>query len=1180
MSTQENLFQSIDYIIEARMSEIAKDITELCTVVKVYDEKDNKPNTYYVSNGQLKFDAIAQGDDVRYSKDAQVYVLIPNGDYSGNKLILGSYKTEDPYKYKYITPEDEILKAYALGTSVLKNSILYKSLTIPRVGFGDEFTHMLFTFNLSTYGFDNYTGQYTLDFVLADHELNKDGEYIDTNGEVLEDQTAAKTYGLSIPHTELYGNPYEYDPNYPISYIIPIYKIIEKDPEFRLYNIKSIKYAINQADNTGTIVLHNCQISLGYAAKDFANETTQIRLLLDSPMTTPNTVMEKDSAFEYSANVSKDMSFDLGIVENNILSIYNEQNVYANSYKAYWCQYNKDHQKQVDQGDIPESGTHWKTIAYDFLSKSNTFQYKDFKPNSEWDEDRIKVIVRYEGILKEGKQRPYWESNILVFRNLANAPSQGANNANVSPDILLQLADNDDGNYNIYGTDHRLVSYAKKNQNTTVTVASFFDGSLVDNSYIFTWKIPYSNSMIKPPKLDTDWEPDNKDNPKFWIKTNRVNTDIALSTIQYDFSDLYYSNKIHNTIYCEIQKTESGKIYYGSIDLTFGLTNTNGSGYALNIVPNHYYGLSHEDSTGITYTATLENADGQEISYDSKNLVWSWYYGDKELAGLTLTANGTTCTVKRTIPDLEFNSRARAILKVTLNNWTDISGKKINLTAAYPIGMGYNKGYITGAARIMYDHTGRLSSYDDTPYQLIYTTNDQPPITKWEIVSQDATAKLNCPTIDNNHKLIPLPQLPAKITPCYVRLADDTTGRWFQPLLIEQDTYASALLNEWDGKLAIKETEDGNGNVIGSYILTNTIGAGIKETDNTYTGILMGQIQLQNERPKWGVYGFDQGQLRFQLGEIKKANSNEYIHGLDIYEGALRVYTKDDNIKPALWVEESNIYLKGRITNQYSQNGQPTDWMTMGNPDSTEGEEDRGPAFRIYHSNVLSTLPVFKIWPGYVNGAYSRVVVSGYKSIGFSPYVQPNTDTGYTSYLTVDDGGGSMKGAWNYNTLSGGNITSTGTITFGNSNQSTIYKSSTHSLTFTATNDIDIIPSKHLYLKSGSGSSIFLQVNNTTRLSATSDGGSLSGTWSYSTLSGNNITASKLTAQSTGGNLSGTWTYQGYPIVVGEAGTSTSIDDIRYSVRGISYSPGLNILHLSCRDTENKQKYYHIQLPN
>lgn len=924
-NTTENIFQSIDYIIEARMSEIAKDITELCTIVKVYEEKDNKPNTYYVSNGQLKFDAIAQSDDVKYLKDAQVYVLIPNGDYSGNKLILGSYKSEDPYKYKYITPEDEILKAYDLGTSILENGILYNSLTIPRVGFEDEFTHMLFTFNLSTYGFDNYAGQYTLEFVFADHAVNADGDYIDTAGNVLKDQTTAKTYGLSIPHTELYGNPYEYDPNYPISYIIPIYKIIEKDPDFHLYNIKSIKYAINQADNTGTIVLHNCQISLGYAAKDFANETTQIRLALDSPITTPNTVMEKDSAFEYSANVSKDMSFDLGIAENNILTIYNEQNTYSKAYTAYWCRYVKDHQKTPENMDIEESGTHWMTIGYNSLDISNAFQFYDFEPNSEWDEDRIKVIVRYEGILKEGEQRPYWESNILVFRNLANAPSQGANNANINPDILLQLADNDDGNYNIYGTDHRLVSYAKKNQNTTVTVASFFDGSPVDNSYIFTWKIPYSNSMIKPPKLDTDWEPDDKDNPKFWIKTNT-----ALSTIQYDFSETYYSNRVHNIIYCEIQKIEGGKAYYGSIHLAFGLTNTNGSNYALNIVPEHYGGLAlsipkENKYYSIKYKAILEDAQGQLIdaqNYQDK-LEWSWYYpdsysGNTDLmarGGFTLIVDNSTqeCEIKRAEADAEGNAlkweyvtyaRARAILKVTLKNWQNENGLSFDLEAYYPIGMiNLNQSYlnadkvknyyISGATRIMYQYDGTLGSYDQNPYQFYEHTPEQEkliPTGQWHLIDETAVFNQNGEIVEGKEQiaeeypalkstpagcsLSPLPQIATTVKPLYLWMAQTgaKTGHWFQPILITQDTYASDLLNTWNGELSI-DTE-------GNKILAQSIGAGVKNTDNTYTGVLMGKVLLNegksNETTNYGLYGFKNGELKFKFDE----NGGGYLAGI------------------------------------------------------------------------------------------------------------------------------------------------------------------------------------------------------------------------------------------------------------------------------------------------------------
>ena len=57
---------------------------------------------------------------------------------------------------------------------------------------------------------------------------------------------------------------------------------------------------------------------------------------------------------------------------------------------------------------------------------------------------------------------------------------------------------------------------------------------------------------------------------------------------------------------------------------------------------------------------------------------------------------------------------------------------------------------------------------------------------------------------------------------------------WTQPLYIYQNSYTSALLNSWDGSLTLDE-ESG-------IILSTAVGAGAKDNENRYNGVLMGDI--------------------------------------------------------------------------------------------------------------------------------------------------------------------------------------------------------------------------------------------------------------------------------------------------------------------------------------------------
>ena len=62
------------------------------------------------------------------------------------------------------------------------------------------------------------------------------------------------------------------------------------------------------------------------------------------------------------------------------------------------------------------------------------------------------------------------------------------------------------------------------------------------------------------------------------------------------------------------------------------------------------------------------------------------------------------------------------------------------------------------------------------------------------------------------------------------------------------------MLNHWDGKFKIDE-ENGT-------ILSTMVGAGVKNTDNTFSGVLMGNVaDVDNTDNKsgLGVYGFHHG---------------------------------------------------------------------------------------------------------------------------------------------------------------------------------------------------------------------------------------------------------------------------------------------------------------------------------
>ena len=226
---------------------------------------------------------------------------------------------------------------------------------------------------------------------------------------------------------------------------------------------------------------------------------------------------------------------------------------------------------------------------------------------------------------------------------------------------------------------------------------------------------------------------------------------------------------------------------------------------------------------------------------------------------------------------------------------------------------------------------------------------------------------------------------------------------------------------------------------------------------------------------------------RVRAGYIRTEGSNK-IYGLDIYGGALRVYTKESTTNPALWIQDSNIYIKGRITNQYATN--PTTWMTMGNPDENSGE-DRGPAFRMYYTTELTSASIFKIWPGYVDGDYHHIVISGYQGLGFSPYVQPNSGSGYSTYLDVTTTGGGMSEKWvlySNHRFSGDVRTKNSLVICRSDDDYNTYD--LHLWSDNSNNGVIDAPSGNLSLRS----------ENSSFITGTNSGGTLHGVWEINTI--------------------------------------------------------------------------------
>lgn len=122
---QDSLLQAIDYLVNNRVDKISKDVTITATIKKVVNSLTGEYQVNY--NGGF-LNAYAQ-EGASYSENQEIYVLVPENDWSKRKLIIGkaSQVTED----ENITFVSSLINDYNMigqNTVVDTNSVLPQGL--------------------------------------------------------------------------------------------------------------------------------------------------------------------------------------------------------------------------------------------------------------------------------------------------------------------------------------------------------------------------------------------------------------------------------------------------------------------------------------------------------------------------------------------------------------------------------------------------------------------------------------------------------------------------------------------------------------------------------------------------------------------------------------------------------------------------------------------------------------------------------------------------------------------------------------------------------------------------------------------------------------------------------------------------------------------------------------------
>lgn len=513
------------------------------------------------------------------------------------------------------------------------------------------------------------------------------------------------------------------------------------------------------------------------------------------------------------------------------------------------------------------------------------------------------------------KETVYYYSELLEFENeefVIDDPSVDL----IQGMKIVCDEDGSHGNYFIYGMDNGLQNPAEgyKVRELKVVYNELHSGvASLDTAESIIWYIPKFNTMIEKPAIsdyvDGDEVPEDDqyyDSEYYCFRKTRYDVDDQTmpqvgETIEnqdkmnFKIKSYYTQTAINNTVYCIVIKNK--RVYQSEFTMHFGPQGTHGTDYTFVL------SLGDEVGTGTTgvieskvpavtidglqrnlveINAELFDFENKKVEDANVKVSYSWYCRDgspsidmcKDTTGTVFTS----LTGNNAIP-LGTPIYIRPINNPAINNCrynilqADITVGTVKLTAFLPIAIRTNRKYIYAElpSTIVYDNQGKNPIFYKEPIRIREKVDDK--TFNWIVPNCDVTFEETAvaasyegsPTwsasnyypkvkVDkNNDKSLQPANMYYQDLSKRVGLALGDV--WRQPLLIIQNRYASAMLNSWDGKLTIDEK---NG-----IILSSMIGAGKKNDDNSFSGVLMGNVQIADKTPTIGLYGYNYGAQSF-----------------------------------------------------------------------------------------------------------------------------------------------------------------------------------------------------------------------------------------------------------------------------------------------------------------------------
>lgn len=874
----EVLCEAVDTIISKKLENLAYDITKTCIVI---DDTYKKQGKYTVADGALKFEAYSTITTLNINDN--VLVSIPNGDYNNQKTILNKVIYDNKTTtLDYVSPLKSMLKF----TDNIINTVEPQAQLIDG-NFSILANKTLDTLLYRFKTWDEYAGLKRLGISANFHtRMNQykviSGDY----GIKIQFVSDTRITEFKLSTNDMNGNPYQFDTFLNQSKVFDIsdlkgikevciylYQDNHFIDEFDNYLPTKIEgddiLGIESMDMDNNIFVNNIEIYLGYPIEEFNGDLVEI--------STPGDI------WFYGLNDIEPKKI-LNVrwihqIDENTYKVFTEKDIYKENIKVYWFRYTLNQSSNEVLNIAGEDNWSMSTSLINQSYDGSIFK-SSFEPDYDKTEERIRVVC---SIPNEFGEEVYYRSKDYVFTNRIHTVDKLTLQAAMG--LTIHCLDKSEGNYFIYNQSGKIINEGQ-GQGFERHFEVLFNGKSLNDPKVgltniteITWTLPIdtnnANTMLtySPEYFSNNSEEIDKNSDYIIFKRFKDENTNTINSIQsYSIKNTWHSANSSNIIKCKVRADNID--YEAKLELSFGKASSSGTNMTLilqlednaNSIP--YFPKNWADNAGsfqpTKVKALLYDMAGNRLGFKG-SLNWSWLYESNDFIIIDdkITEDKTSIQLtpgqKFDILNLDKNYH---ILKVVYEPEGSTTITSYLPIAFSKIGKGYRA---EGAREVIYDSQGVPSYYTDA--YILYSGDTEEDV-EWALDTggnENSLVQLNNLTKEKKtYKALvasPIYVKDSENLVCVYAYNEENEILWSQPVLIMQSQYDYATLNEWSGSTKIDD----------NFIMSSMLGVGRKDGDNTFSGIIIGDIEdLENKsadekRTGFGLYGLTQGAITFSL---------------------------------------------------------------------------------------------------------------------------------------------------------------------------------------------------------------------------------------------------------------------------------------------------------------------------